>query len=106
MQTPGDRRPDALRYGRRADIRVETQGRQVCIRIDDSGPGIQPAQLEAVLHSLYPSEGSRNRDTGGMGLGLYIARDLMQRQGGSLQLINRPEAGLCAELRLPLATPG
>ncbi|MCX2865557.1 ATP-binding protein [Paucibacter sp. PLA-PC-4] len=96
---------NALRYGGRADISVESRGRQVCIRIDDSGPGIPPAQLEAVFQPFYRLEGSRSRDTGGMGLGLYIARDLMQRQGGSLHLINRPEGGLRAELRLPLATP-
>ncbi len=97
---------NALRYGGGADIRVESRGRQVCIRIDDAGPGIPPAQLEAVFQPFYRLEGSRSRDTGGMGLGLYIARDLMQRQGGSLQLINRPEGGLRAELLLPLATPG
>lgn len=92
---------NALRYGGRAELSVVSHGAYIHVCIDDAGPGIPDAQLEAVFQPFYRMDGSRNRHTGGMGLGLYIARDLMQRQGGSLVLSNRPEGGLRAELRLP-----
>ena len=75
-------------------------GDRVLLRIDDQGPGIPEAQLEAVFQPFYRVESSRNRATGGSGLGLYIARDLTLRQGGELLLSNRPEGGLRVELTL------
>ena len=69
--------------------------------IDDAGPGIPEGQLEAVFQPFHRVESSRNRHTGGTGLGLYIARDLLQRQGGWLTLSNRREGGLRAEVLLP-----
>lgn len=91
---------NALRYGERAEVTVAVQGDRVLLRIDDQGPGIPEAQLEAVFQPFYRVESSRNRATGGSGLGLYIARDLTLRQGGELRLSNRPEGGLRAELSL------
>ncbi|TDP63490.1 ATP-binding protein [Roseateles toxinivorans] len=91
---------NALRYGERAELTVAVQGDRVLLRIDDQGPGIPEAQLEAVFQPFYRVESSRNRATGGSGLGLYIARDLTLRQGGELRLSNRPEGGLRAELSL------
>ena len=70
------------------------------IVIDDAGPGIPEAQLEAVMQPFYRLDTSRNRLTGGSGLGLYIARDLVARQGGVLTLANRPEGGLRALIAL------
>jgi signal transduction histidine kinase len=92
---------NALRYGERAEVSVGRDAQQVWVRIEDAGPGIPAEHLEAVFQPFYRLEGSRNRDTGGLGLGLYIARDLMRRQGGSLVLSNRAEGGLRAEIRLP-----
>jgi signal transduction histidine kinase len=92
---------NALRYGQRADVSVCFQGEHVRIVVDDVGPGIPPDQLEAVFQPFYRVESSRNRHTGGTGLGLYIARDLITRQGGTLTLRNRPEGGLRAEVLLP-----
>jgi signal transduction histidine kinase len=93
---------NALRYGSRADVAVGVEDRWACIVIDDNGPGIAPAQLEEVLRPFYRVEGSRSRDSGGTGLGLYIVRDLTQRQGGELRLGNRAGGGLRATVRLPL----
>jgi signal transduction histidine kinase len=89
---------NALRYGKRADVGVHAVGDEVRIVIEDEGPGIAPAQLEAVMQPFYRIEASRNRLTGGSGLGLYIARDLLARQGGTLTLENRPEGGLRATI--------
>jgi len=92
---------NAVRYGERADVKVFREAGGVKVVIDDEGPGIPPAQLEAVFEPFYRVESSRNRRTGGTGLGLYIARDLVQRQRGSLTLTNRPEGGLRATVFLP-----
>jgi signal transduction histidine kinase len=73
----------------------------VAITIDDEGPGIAPHELEAVFAPFHRVESSRNRNTGGTGLGLYIARDLAARQGASVTLRNRDTGGLRAEVRLP-----
>jgi signal transduction histidine kinase len=92
---------NAIRYGHRADVTVSAQDHQVSIVVDDAGPGIPPDQLDAVFRPFYRVESSRNRHTGGAGLGLYIARDLITRQGGTLTLLNRPQGGLRAEVLLP-----
>ncbi|OWQ93000.1 hypothetical protein CDN99_00365 [Roseateles aquatilis] len=91
---------NALRYGGRADISVGRDAQGAWLRVADTGPGIPEAQLEAVFQPFFRLDESRNRHTGGAGLGLYIARELALRQKGSLVLSNRPEGGLVAELRL------
>lgn len=91
---------NAVRYGGSAEVRVGRDAQGVWLRVSDPGPGIPPEQLEAVFEPFYRLEDSRNRHTGGAGLGLYIARELTLRQRGSLSLSNRPEGGLLAEVRL------
>lgn len=92
---------NAVRYGQRARISVgpPMQGR-LCIRVEDDGPGIEPALQAQVLQPFVRLEGSRNRDTGGMGLGLYIARELTLGLGGELRLGNREAGGLWVEVHL------
>ena len=92
---------NALRYGKRADVIVQALPAAVHIVIEDEGPGIPEAQLDAVMQPFFRLESSRSRLTGGSGLGLYIARDLIARQGGTLTLANRAEGGLRATIRLP-----
>jgi signal transduction histidine kinase len=94
---------NALRYGGSARVTVGVKTGEVDVSIDDNGPGIAPEQLDAVFQPFFRIESSRNRDTGGAGLGLYIARDLAQREGGRLTLANRVEGGLRARLVMPLA---
>ena len=97
---------NALRYGHSAAIRVSGPSMvgpcQVRITIDDEGPGIPEDQLEQVFKPFVRLETSRSRDTGGVGLGLYIARELVLRHGGQLRLLNRAEGGLRAEIVLPM----
>ena len=94
---------NAVRYGERAHVVVDTHDGKVCIVIEDEGPGIPEGQLEAVFQPFYRVESSRSRHTGGTGLGLYIARDLIGRQGGTLTLTNRAAGGLRAEIVLSSA---
>ena len=92
---------NALRYGGRTAITIEETDNEVVIRIQDSGPGIPEDQLEAVFAPFYRLDSSRNRNTGGVGLGLSIARDMARKQGGSLTLKNAQTGGLIATLVLP-----
>lgn len=78
-------------------------GGQLVIQVCDRGPGIATAQLEAVFQPFHRLETSRNRGTGGAGLGLAIARQLSMGLGGSLTLANRVGGGLEATLTLPRA---
>ena len=96
---------NAIKFGSRADIELE-DGPVVAIRVRDAGPGIPDAELERVFEPFYRLESSRNRDSGGTGLGLTIARDIAQAHGGTLSLRNLAPGGLEAELLLPRAAVG
>jgi signal transduction histidine kinase len=92
---------NALRYGERATVSLRREGGDAVVRIDDDGPGIAPGDLARMMEPFARGEGSRNRSTGGAGLGLAIARAIAVQHGGRLVLANRPEGGLRVELRLP-----
>ncbi|MDE2592641.1 MAG: HAMP domain-containing protein [Burkholderiales bacterium] len=95
---------NAIRYGHSALVTVSNGRGQVIITVDDHGPGIPQAMLEDVFKPFVRLDASRHRDLGGVGLGLYIARELTLRQGGTLTLSNRTEGGLRATLTLPKAS--
>lgn len=92
---------NAVRYGGAARVRLTHDAQGVCVVVLDRGPGIPEAELAQVLQPFYRVEASRNRNTGGVGLGLASASDIARQHGGSLQLSNRVGGGLQAELRLP-----
>lgn len=93
---------NAVKYGQRAFVKIEDDAEQLRITIADDGPGIPEAELERVFEPFYRLEGSRSRDTGGVGLGLGIARNIARAHGGDVVLRNRPEGkGLEAVLTLP-----
>ena len=94
---------NALAYGRRADITLRDDGGVLNIAISDDGPGIPEGDIERVFEPFYRVEGSRNRNTGGSGLGLSIARNIAQAHGGSVRLRNLARGGLEATLRIPRA---
>ena len=72
------------------------------LTVADEGPGIPEAELEAVFIPFHRLEASRNRETGGTGLGLTIARNILRGHGGDVVLQNRPEGGLIAVASLPV----
>lgn len=83
-------------------VGVTARDGQAAVVVEDDGPGLAPEQLEAVFSPFHRAETSRSRATGGAGLGLAIARSIVERTGGTASLSNRPEGGLRAEIRLPL----
>jgi len=93
---------NAIKYGERATVVVE-DGEDLVLRVLDEGPGIPAESLEQVFEPFFRLESSRNSATGGVGLGLGIARDIAQAHGGSLVLRNRSPRGLEAVLTLPKA---
>lgn len=89
---------NALRYAGGVRVSVDSADGVTRLVVEDDGPGIPEAELERVCQPFRRVEGSRNRETGGTGLGLYIAQQLVRRQGAALVLGNRPEGGLRAEV--------
>lgn len=93
---------NALRYAGTARVEVLRAEGMAILRVDDDGPGIPADRIDAMLEPFTRGEASRNRDTGGAGLGLTLARAVAEQHGGTLVLANRPEGGLRAEFRIPL----
>jgi signal transduction histidine kinase len=94
---------NALRYAGQALITLDDHSDHLVIRVIDHGPGIAADQREAVFEPFFRLEGSRNRNSGGVGLGMTIARDAAQRLGGQLHLEETPGGGLTAVIHLPRA---
>lgn len=93
---------NASKYAQRP--RIELSGNERLIRIDvsDEGPGIPEESLQRVFDPFFRLEASRNRHTGGVGLGLSAARAIVREQGGELTLSNRSGGGLLARVELPV----
>ena len=91
---------NALTYGGSAEVGVTVDAGQVRITIADTGPGISDADQEALFEPFRRAEASRNRKTGGSGLGLTIARAIARAHGGDVTLANRAGGGLIATLSL------
>jgi signal transduction histidine kinase len=93
---------NAIRYGDKAIVEIAATAGTAVITIADLGPGLPEDQLDKVFEPFVRLEGSRSRETGGVGLGLAIAQTIVQAHGGEIVLRNRSEGGLEATVRLPL----
>jgi signal transduction histidine kinase len=94
---------NAAKYAKTADIELSCEENAWVIAIRDRGPGIPPDALDNVFRPYYRVDKSRNRTTGGVGLGLTVAQAIVQGHGGEIILKNRPEGGLEARVVLPVA---
>lgn len=92
---------NGVRHAGNATVSVRTMGDRVAIEVADDGPGIPETELANVMEPFVRLEASRNRETGGSGLGLTLARSAAQAHHGRLELENRPEGGLLARILLP-----
>lgn len=93
---------NAVRYGGKARIAIAASEAGPVITVDDDGPGLPPDRIEDAFQPFVRLEPSRSAETGGIGLGLAIARSIVKAHGGTLTLANRPEGGLRAEISLPM----
>jgi two-component system osmolarity sensor histidine kinase EnvZ len=93
---------NAARYAGHVWVRVGLRGEAAEVLVDDDGPGIPPDKREEVFKPFTRLESSRNSGTGGVGLGLTIARDIVRTHGGDILLEDSPLGGLRARVRLPL----
>jgi len=93
---------NGIRYGEAVSIKAALDGREAVIRVRDKGPGIPEDRLNDVFEPFVRLEESRSEETGGIGLGLAITRSIIHAHGGRIDLINQPDGGLEAEVRLPL----
>lgn len=93
---------NALAYGVRARLSVTAAAGRTRIVVSDDGPGLTDEQIRALVEPFARGEQSRNRATGGAGLGLSIAREIAEGEGGKLTLANRSSGGLDAVIELPV----
>lgn len=92
---------NAVKYGNRARISLRERNARAVITIEDDGPGIPASEKEAIFRPFYRIDDSRNRETGGVGLGLSVASAIIQSHGGELTLENRAGGGLNTIVVLP-----
>ncbi len=93
---------NAARYGENITIRAGKRENGIEIIIDDDGPGIPDEMREEVFRPFYRLDASRNPETGGVGLGMTIARDAVRGHGGEIGLSDAPGGGLRVTVLLPL----
>jgi signal transduction histidine kinase len=92
---------NAIKYGRAAHLRVGLRPQSVLVSIDDEGPGIPAEARQAMLEPFNRLETSRNRATGGAGLGLAVVRALVEAHGGTIDITAAPGGGARVNIVLP-----
>ena len=93
---------NAFRYGKTIAVKLESNDKKLMIAIEDDGPGIPKDKREDVFKAFYRLENSRNKETGGVGLGLSIAKDVMTSHGGTIELDDSSLGGLKVLVSIPL----
>ena len=93
---------NAVKYAEGADVSLYQDGDCAVIEVADRGPGLSDDDLQRAFDPFFRAERSRNRDTGGIGLGLASVRAVARAHGGEAALSNRPGGGLVASVRLPV----
>ena len=95
---------NAIKYAGSAEVTISAEASQIRVCVADRGPGIPEAGLRSVFDPFTRLETSRNRETGGIGLGLALAQAIVQDAGGTISLSNRSGGGLMAVITLPHPT--
>lgn len=93
---------NAFRYGKTIAVKLESNDKKMMIAIEDDGPGIPADKREDVFKAFYRLDSSRNKETGGVGLGLSIAKDVITSHGGTIELEDSSLGGLRVAISIPL----
>ncbi len=97
---------NAIRYASneiKVECKVDTQNNQICITISDDGDGVADEQLDRIFEAFYRPEDDRSRQSGGVGLGLSIAKKAIQTHKGTIYAQNTTPHGLSISIQLPLS---
>lgn len=92
---------NAVKYGHTARVSLTIEAAKLSIVVDDDGPGVPEARMEDVFAPFRRLDTARTQDKSGAGLGLTIARDVVQSHGGTIRLLNRQGGGLRVAIELP-----
>ncbi len=95
---------NAQRYAKRTSVSLGIRKQMATIIIDDNGPGIPESKRNEVFKAFYRLDASRNKETGGVGLGMTITRDIILSHGGDIILSKSPMKGLRVTIILPVIT--
>ncbi len=93
---------NAARYAKKTQVRLGIRNGLAVLVVDDNGPGIPPEKRRDVFKAFHRLDESRNTETGGVGLGMTIARDTFLSHGGDIALATSPAKGLRVTIRLPI----
>lgn len=93
---------NAFRYGKTIAVKLESNNKKLNLMIEDDGPGIPQDKRDDVFKAFYRLENSRNKETGGVGLGLSIAKDIITSHGGTIELGDSELGGLKVLISIPL----
>ena len=93
---------NAFRYGKTIAVKLESNDKKLNVIVEDDGPGIPKEKREDVFKAFYRLENSRNKETGGVGLGLSIAKDVITSHGGTIELGDSSLGGLKVLITIPL----
>ena len=93
---------NAFRYGKTIAVKLESYDKNLSVSVEDDGPGIPADKREDVFKAFYRLENSRNKETGGVGPGLSIAKDIISSHGGTIELGDSELGGLKVLITIPL----
>ena len=93
---------NAFRYGKTIAVNLESNDKKLTVCVEDDGPGIPADKRDDVFKAFYRLENSRNKETGGVGLGLSIAKDVVTSHGGTIELGDSELGGLKVLISIPL----
>ena len=93
---------NAFRYGKTIAVKLENNDKKLWVSVEDDGPGIPRDKRDDVFKAFYRLESSRNKETGGVGLGLSIAKDVVTSHGGTIKLGDSELGGLKVLISIPL----